>query len=104
MRDDIAVLSRFNELADSRNIHLADSKLPTGAKSVYVRNETTQLIMVSNSISVKERVFEIAYCLGHATLHKDLNFNIFNNKDIPLKREINMEASRFANKLLALLN
>lgn len=98
-----AVLNRLSELAYTRDIYLVDSKLPDGEKSVCVCNGITQLIMVDGSISIEERIAEIAFCLGHAILHKNLNFNIFTNKDILFRNKINMRANRFANKLLSII-
>lgn len=104
MKNDIAVLNRLSELAYTRDIYLVDSKLPDGGKSVYVSNGKTQLIIVDGSTSIEERISEIAFCLGHAILHKDLNFNIFTNKDILFRNKINMRANKFASKLLTLIS
>lgn len=104
MNNNVEVVNRLSELADKRNIHLVNSNLPDSVKSVYVCNGKVKMIMVNNSITAEQRAPEVAFCLSCAILHKNLDCNIYSDKDLFDKRKLEARANKFANKLLKLIS
>jgi Zn-dependent peptidase ImmA (M78 family) len=96
------IINRLIELAGKRQTNVFLTNLPISIHSLCYRNSRTNCILINNTNSINQIRYELAYSLGHITLHKGMKINCLNEaeSESPLWQQMQSQADKFARKLL----